>query len=167
MWHNVRIWLKVILGFMFSITILLTFFTYSLFGVQAEDAVKVIVTEATGLERDVTVFSATLQPMVIHNVFWLCMAGLGFILIFLYFIDHSFKAFFAPGVLTLIITTFVIIVLLISLENIFSLAGAYGEIYLDTAVARFQQIVTGMIVFGLFVVGLSYWGDRLFKKKGK
>ncbi len=164
MWHNVRIWLKVVLGFLFSITVILTFISFSLFGVQAEDSVRVIVTEATGLERDVTVFTATLQPMVIHNVFWLCMAGLGFLLIFLYFIDHSFKVFFAPGVLTLAISVLVVIVLVMSLENIFALAGDYGEIYLDTAVFRFQQVVTGMVIFGALLIGLSYWGDKYFKK---
>lgn len=164
MWHNLRIWLKVALGFLFSITVLVTYLTYSLFGVQAEDSVRLIVTEATGFERDVTVFTATLQPMVIHNVFWLCIAGLGFILIFLYFIDHSFRSFFAPGLLTLIVTAFVGIIVLFSLENIFAFAGPYGEIYLDTAISRFQQVIFSMIFFGALLIFISYRGDRFFKK---
>lgn len=165
---GLKIWLKVIIGFVFSLTLLLLFLTFSLFGVAAEDTVQVIVTEATGMERDVTVFTTTLRPMIIHNVFWLCLAGLGFFLIFLYFIDHSFKAFLAPAVLTLLMTFFVGIVVWVSLENIFAFAGTYGELYLDTAIARFRQVVVGLVLFGAVQLALANWGDSLkesFKRR--
>lgn len=164
---GLRMWLKVIIGFVFTVTILVTFLTFSLFGVEAEDTLRVIVTEATGLERDVTVFTTQLQPMVIHNVFWLCLAGLGFFLIFLYFIDHNFKVFLAPGVLTLIMTAFVGIIIWSSLENIFAFAGPYGELYLETAMTRFRQVITGMVLFGAALIVFSYYGDRLIKKKAQ
>ncbi len=162
--QGVRIWLKVVIGFIFTLTVMLTFLTFSLFGVEAEDTLRIIVTEATGLERDVTVFTTTLQPMVIHNVFWLSLAGLGFLLIFLYFIDQKFKVFFAPGLLTLITTLFVGVAIWASLDNIFALAGTYGELYLETAMTRFQQVISGMVVFGLLLIVVSYYGDQVFKK---
>ncbi len=162
--QSLRIGLKVMIGFVFSITILLTFLTYSLFGIKAEDTVRVIVTEATPPYSDVQLITATLQPMVIHNVFWLSLAGLGFLLIFLYFIDHRFKVFMAPGVLTLILTVFVSIIFMFSIENILADVGDYQELYLETAMLRFQQVIAGMSTLGVALILLSYYGDRIFAK---
>ncbi len=163
MWANLRIWLKVLIGFVFSITVLATIVSYSLFGVQAEDTVRVIVTEATGPQRDVTVFATTLQPMVIHNVFWLCLAGLGFLLIFLYFIDFSFRSFLAPGFLALIMCAFVGIIITASIDHIMYFVDPYGEEYVETFLSYLRNVIIGIVIFGLVLIGLSYHGDRFLK----
>lgn len=162
--HSIRVAAKVIIGFLFSITVLLTFLTVSLFGVQAEDRVRIIVTEATGLRRDMVFFYADLQPLVIHNVLWFCLAAFGFMLIFLYFIDHSFKGFLGPGVLSLVITFFIVIVITLSWENIFHFTGVISELYIQTALDRFKQGAFGMTAFGFVLVAVSMWGDRIFQK---
>ncbi len=165
--QGLRSWLKVVTGFMFTITMMLTFVTFSLFGIKAEDTLEVIVTEATPPYTEVQLFTATLQPMVIHNVFWLSLAGLGFLLIFLYFIDQRFKVFLAPGVLALIVTFFAAVFMYASIENIFADVQPYQELYLETAMTRFYQVVTGMTVFGVLLIVVSYYGDQVFKKFNK
>ena len=163
--QNLRVAAKIVIGFLFSITVLFYYLTISLFGVKAEDTVRVIVTEATGLRRDMVVFYADLQPMVIHNVFWVCLASLGFMLIFLYFIDHSFRGFLAPGVLSLAITIFLAAMINASIDHIFYFTGPVTDLYISTALDRFRQGVYGMAGLGLVLIALALWGDRLFKKK--
>lgn len=165
--HNLRVSVKIIIGFLFSITIILTFLTLSLFGVQADDGVRLIITEATGLQRDMVVFQANLQPMVIHNVFWLCLAGFGFMLIFLYFIDHKFKVFLPPGLLCLIFTLVLVVMVATSRDSILYFTGPTTDLYLQTALYRFRQAAIGMTVFGLLLTAVALKGDQLFKKNSK
>ncbi len=163
--HSLRVAVKIIIGFLFSITILLTFLTLSLFGVQAEDRVRLIITEATGLERDMVIFQAYLQPMVIHNVFWLCLAGFGFMLIFLYFIDHKFRVFLPPGLLCMIFTLVLVVMVTVSRDSILYFTGPTTDVYLETAVYRFRQAAIGMAIFGLLLTAIGLKGDQIFKKK--
>ncbi|MGM0687994.1 MAG: hypothetical protein ACQESO_00245 [Bacillota bacterium] len=162
--HSLRVSAKIIIGFLFSITILLTFFTLSLFGVQADDGVRLIITEATGLQRDMIVFQANLQPMVIHNVFWLCLASFGFMLIFLYFIDHNFKVFLPPGLLCLIFTIVLVVMVAVSRDSIINFTGPSTDLYLQTALDRFRQAAIGMTIFGILLTAVALWGDQFLKK---
>ncbi len=165
--HSLKVAVKIIIGFLFSITILIGFLTTSLFGVKASDTVQLIVTEATGLRRDMVVFHADLQPLVIHNVFWVCLASIGFMLIFLYFIDHSFKALMGPGILCIAITLFLSAALAVFHDNIYNYMGPVTELYVKTAVDRFANTAIGVVALGLLLVAASLWGDRLFKKAKK
>ena len=162
-----RVAAKIIIGFLFSMTILMTFLVTSLFGVKAEDSVRLIVTEATGLQRDMVIFYADLQPMIVHGVFWLCLATFGFMLIFLYFIDHSFRGFIAPGMLCLIITFFLVGMLAVSQDHLFLFTGPATDLYIQSALDRFSQTAYSMIACGLILLAVSRWGDRLFKKNPK
>ncbi len=163
--HSLKVAVKIIVGFLFSITILVTFITTSLFGVKASDTVRLIVTEATSLRRDMVVFHADLQPLVIHNVFWVCLASIGFMLIFLYFIDHSFKALMGPGILCVAITLFLSATLALLHDNIYNYIGPVTEVYVKTALDRFTNTAIGVIALGLLLVAASLWGDRVFKKE--
>ncbi len=160
--QGIRNWLKVVIGFVYSITIIITFLTFSLFGIKAEDTVRVIVTEATPPYTEVQLLTVNLQPMVIHNVFWLSLAGLGFLMIFLYFVDQRFKVFLAPGLITLIMTVFIGALMLAFLENIFADVKPYQELYLETAMNRFYQATAGMTFLGALLILLSYYGDQVF-----
>lgn len=165
--HSLRVASKIVIGFLFSINTLLAFLTISLFGVKAEDSVRIIVTEATGLRRDMVVFYADLQPLVIHNVFWLCLASFGFMLIFLYFIDHSFRGFLGPGVLCLVITASLAFIVSASLPHVYQYTGVIAELYIKSALLRFNSGAYGMALFGIVLIALAQWGDRLFKKERK
>lgn len=163
--HSLRVAVKIVIGFIFSITVVFAFLTVSLFGVKAEDTVQIVVTEATGLQREMVVFHADLQPMIIHNLFWVCLASLGFMLIVLYFIDNNFKVFLAPGLLCLSITIMLSLILIMFLDNIFHYTGQIGDLYVQTALVRFRQAALGISVFGLLLVAAAVWGDRLIKIK--
>lgn len=162
--HSLKMAVKIIVGFMFSIFILLSFVTTSLFGVKAQDTVRLVITEATGLQRDMVAFQADLQPLVIHNIFWVCLASLGFMLIFLYFVDHSFRNFLGPGILCIVITVFLTLMLTVLRENIFQYLGPATELYIQTAVDRFRISAYSIFGIGLLLVAASLWGDQLFKK---
>jgi len=162
--HSLKVSVKIIISFLFSLNVLLTFLMLSLFGVEAQDTVRLIVTEATGLERDMIIFNAELNPMVIHNVFWLCLASFGFMLIFLYFIDHKFKVFLGPGVLTLAITVLLVIIFISSAESILRFVGPSMDLYIQTAFNRFRDAAIGMSIFGIILTILGVKGDQYLKK---
>ncbi len=162
--HSLKVSVKTIISFLFSLNVLLTFFTLSLFGVEASDTVRLIVTEATGLQRDMVILNAQLKPMVIHNVFWLCLASFGFMLIFLYFIDHKFRVFLGPGVLALSITILLVIVFISSAESILRFVGPSMDLYIETAFNRFRDAAIGMSVFGIILTILGLKGDQYLKK---
>jgi hypothetical protein len=162
--HSLRVSAKIVIGFLFTIIVILYFLTVSLFGVKAEDTVRIVVTEATGLHRNMVVFYADLQPMVIHNVFWLCLASFGFMLIFLYFIDHSFKGFLAPGILSLAMTIFLAVIIAALHDHIFKFTGSVSELYIKSALERFRIGAYGMAGFGVVLIAVSQWGDQLINK---
>jgi len=162
--HSLKVAVKIIIGFLFSITIMASLITSSLFGIKASDTVRLIVTEATGLRRDMLVFQADLQPLVLHNIFWVCLASLGFMLIFLYFIDHSFNSLMAPGVLSIAITLFLVLILVLFQDHIYNYIGPVTQVYIKTAIDRFSQTAIGVISLGLILLAASLWGDQLFRK---
>jgi hypothetical protein len=162
--HSLKVAIKIIINFLFSITIIISFITTSLFGLKASDTVRLIVTEATGLRRDMLVFQADLQPLVLHNIFWVCLASLGFMLIFLFFIDHSFKSLMTPGVLSVAITIFLVLILIIFQDNIYNYIGPITQIYIKTAIDRFSRTAVGVVALGLLLLAASLWGDRFFRK---
>lgn len=155
---------KIVVGFFFSIVIMISFLTTALFGVKASDTARLVVTEATGLRRDVVVFHTVLQPLVIHNIFYVCLALIGVMLIFLYFIDHSFRAFMGPGVLSIVITIFLVVMLAYFHEHINNNATTVAQLYIQSAVDCFRITAVGVIALGLALIAVSLWGDRLFKK---
>lgn len=160
MWSGIRLWLKVILGFLLSITLILGCFTFAMFGVKAHDTVELIVTEATGMRSEVVVFSALMQPPVIHNVFWLCLAAIGFFLIFLYFIDHNYRVFLAPGVLCLAITLFLNLILAIISGFIFDYTGATAGLFIVAFFERIRQAAWMVLGLGALLIAVSYWGGK-------
>jgi len=162
--HSLKVSVKIIISFLFSLNVLLTFLTLSLFGVEASDTVRLIVTEATGLERDMVIFNAELNPMVIHNVFYLCLASFGFMLIFLYFIDHKFRVFLGPGVLALAITVLLVIVFISTAESIVRFVGPSMDLYIQTAFNRFRDAAIGMAIFGVILTVFGLKGDQYLKK---
>ncbi len=163
--HSLKLAAKIVISFLYSLIILLTFFTTSLFGVKAQDTVRLVITEATGLQRDMVAFQADLQPLVLHNLFWVCLASIGFLLIFLYFIDHSFRNYLGPGILAMAITIFLAGMLAASRDHIFQFTGPATELYIQTAIDRFRVSAYSIFAFGMLLVAASLWGDQLFKKQ--
>jgi hypothetical protein len=160
MWSGIRTWLKVVIGFLYSITTILSSLTYALFGAKEKDMVEIIVTEATGIGNRVVIFSGRFEPMIIHNVFWLSLAAVGFFLIFLYFIDHSFRVFLGPGVLSMAIFIFLNLILWLTRGTLLAYAGGYAAVFVLESLAKIRQASFAVFALGLFLIGLSYWGSR-------
>lgn len=167
MWHSVRLWLKVVLGFLFSITLLISSLTYALFGAKEKDTVELIITEATGVQKTVVLFAGKFQPLIIHNVFWLSLVVIGFLLIFLYFIDHSFKAFLAPGIICVII--FIVISLMVSVAQsfIFDYTAEYGDLFIDTSFSKLRLASFVILALGAALIGTSYWSEWKKNKQNR
>ncbi len=165
--HSLKVAVKIVIGFMFSITILIGFFVTSLFGVEASDTVRLIVTEATGLRREMVLFQAELLPLVFYNVFWVCLALIGFMLIFLFFIDHSFKTLMGPGVLCIVLSFFLAATLAFFYDYIFNNINPVAELYVKNVVERFTKTAIGVVTLGLLLVAASLWGDRVVQKAGR
>lgn len=106
MLSSVKIWLRIIIGFMFTVCVLIAITTYALLGTVATDSLEIIITEATGIQTQEVIFLASLQPYNIQIALFFSIAGMALCLIFLYFLEHHLRVFVAPGVICLISVAF-------------------------------------------------------------
>lgn len=156
----VKLWLRIILGFIFSVCTIIGIFAYGLLGTVATDSMEIILTEATGLQNQEVILSAKLQPLVIQNTFLFAIAAMVFCLIFLYFLEHKFSVYFAPGVLCLISIIFV--------QGALWVGGSYiptgldGETaaYINEMIKRISYACLFGILFGAVLIVISYLAHR-------
>ena len=106
MLKTVKIWLRIIIGFMFAVCVLIGITSYALLGTVATDSLEIIITEATGMQTQEVIFLANLQPLNIQIALFFSIGGMALCLIFLYFLEHNFKVFVAPGVISIISVLF-------------------------------------------------------------
>jgi len=154
------IWLKIILGFIFSVCVMVLVISYALTGTVATDTLEIVITEATGLQHQEVMFSTDLQPLLIVNVFWFSILVLAFCLVFMYFLDLKLKAFLAPGVLSLLSIAF--------LQLIFGFLrgfippeeeiAATGYVYQTMERADHASLV--VVGLGVVLVLVSYFGHK-------
>jgi len=102
----IRIWLRIIIGFLFTVCVLIAITAYALYGTVATDSLEIIITEATGKQAQEVIFLASLQPLSIQITLFFAIAGMALCLIFLYLLEHNFKVFVAPGVICIISVLF-------------------------------------------------------------
>lgn len=160
LWFGVKVWLKVVINFLFSITLIFSSLAYALFSIRKKDIVELYVTEANqGAER-IIIFSGEFQPLIIHNVFWLSLAAIGFFLIFLYFIDHTLRVLLGPGVLSLTIFLFLKSALWIVSAPLLAQAGDYAAVIIQESLVRARQASLAVLLLGFLLIGLSYWEAR-------
>ena len=162
-WSGIKIWLKVVVSFLFSITLVFSSLTYALFTIKRKEMVEFTVTETVGTGNSIVVFSGYVQPMVIYNIFWFLLAGVGFFLIFLYFIEHNFRVFLGPGILALMIFVFLKMALWFAHKLLFDFAEDYGDLIVLEILNRFRDANFAVLALGLLLIGLSYLG-AYFKK---
>ncbi len=106
MFKTVKIWLRIIIGFMFAICVYIGIIAYALLGTVATDSLEIIITEATGVQTQEVIFLANLQPLNIQIALFFSITGMALCLIFLYFLENKFKVFVAPGVISIISVLF-------------------------------------------------------------
>ena len=160
----VLIWLKIILGFIFSVCVVIVIVFYALTGTVATDTLEIVITEATGLRHQEVMFSTNLQPLLIVNTLWFSVLVLGFCLIFLYFLERSVRSFLAPGVLSLL-SVGLIQVIFGFFRNFMppeEEIAATGYVY--RTMERADQASLAMAAVGILLIVISYLGQRRLEK---
>lgn len=165
MHRDIKLIILMILNFAYSVSIAGSVFFYSLMGTVATDRVNIIITEATGFQRQETILSANLMPVILQNLFWLSLAGSIFCLICIFLLRHSFHAFWAPASLSVLV--FFVILSLRSAFFSFLPANGNGVAiqYMLSVLDRALQANIMLFIFGLLLFYIAYQGDKYFLKK--
>lgn len=165
MHRDIKLIILMIMNFAYTVSLVGVVFFYSLMGTVAKDRVNIIITEATGLQRQETMLTANLMPVVLQNLFWLSLAGATFCLICIFFMRHTFHSFWAPATLS-IITFFM---MLSSRSAIYSFLPDEAEgaavQYMMNVLERALQANIMVFIFGLLLFYIAYQGDKYFLKK--
>ena len=165
MHRDIKLIILMIMNFAYTASMVGVVFFYSLMGTVARDRVNIIITEATGLQRQETIFTANLMPVVLQNLFWLSLAGAIFCLIVIFYMRHTFHSFWAPATLSIIV-----FFMLLSARSVFySFMPVNGEgmavQYMMGVLERALQANIMVFIFGLLLFYLAYQGDKNFLKK--
>jgi len=162
-----KIWLKMILGFILSVTVMVLIVSYALSGTIATDTLEIVITEATGLQHQEVMFSTDLQPLVIVNIFWFSILVLGFCVIFLYFLDMSLKSLLAPGFLALLSVGFLQIILGVFRSFIPPEEEIAATGYVFQSLGRADQASLVVALVGIALMLFSYFGHQKLERPRK
>jgi hypothetical protein len=165
MHRDIKLIILMILNFAYTGSMVGVVFFYSLMGTVAKDRVKIIITEATGMQRQETMLSANLMPVVLQNLFWLSLAGATFCLICIFMMRHTFHSFWAPASLSIIV-----FFMMLSMRSvIYSFLPIESEgmavQYMMSVLDRALQANIMVFIFGLVLFYIAYQGDKYFLKK--
>lgn len=166
MHRDIKLVLIVFLNFVYSISLLGISAFYSLTGIVARDSINIIVTEATGLQRQETMLSANLLPTELQGLFWLSIAGAAFCLIFVFLLTHNFHSLSGPAALSVIV--FFLILSLRGFLYGFIPAAAGQATSTPYVLAVLERLLhSGIVIFffGLLLFYIALKGDQYFKKQ--
>lgn len=166
MHRDIKLVLIVFLNFIYSICLLGISVFYSLTGIVAKDNINIIVTEATGLQRQETMLSANLLPSELHVLFWLSIAGAAFCLIFVFLLTHNFHSFFGPAALSIIVF-FLVLSLRAFLFGFIPATAAQATSTPYVLAVLERMLHSGIVIFffGLVLLYIALKGDQYFKKQ--
>ncbi len=163
MYNIAKLWLKIALGFTFSVFVMILIISYALMGTVATDTLEIVVTEATGFQHQEVMIQANLQPLMIVNFFWLSISILAFCLIFLYFLDMNLKSFLAPGFLSLVTVLFMQIIFNILQGFIPPYDKLEATGYIFSTLERANQVSWAVVIMGIVLMAVSIWGQRMLE----
>jgi hypothetical protein len=163
---DVKLIVLVFSNFVYSVSLIGVVFFYSLMGVVATDKVGIIITEATGFQRQETLLTANLLPAELHTLFWLSLAGAALCIIFVVLLQHTFRSLYGPGALSFIVfflLTFARGAVMNFLPPVLEQAGSTP--YLISIVERSAQANGAVFFSAILLFYLAYRGDKFFLKK--
>jgi hypothetical protein len=164
--RDLKLVVIVFLNFVYSVSLIAMVFFYSLMGVVATDKVGIIITEATGFQRQETLLTANLLPAELHTLFWVSLAGVAFCLIFVFLLQHTFRSLYGPGALSLIVFLFMTIARGAILNFLPpGLEQAASTPYIVSVIERSTQANTAVFISAILLFYLGYRGDKFFLKK--
>lgn len=154
--NAVKIWLRIIIGFMFAVCVLIGTISYALLGTVATDSLEIIITEATGPQTQEVIFLASLQPLNIQIALYFSIGGMALCLIFLYLLEHNFRVFVAPGVISIISVVFLYALLSFATNFIPTDISRSVSNYIHLSIQRGLHASLFAIGIGVLLVVLSY-----------
>ena len=163
MYRDLKIIISMIIYFIYSLSIMGAVFFYSLMGTVAMDRLCIIITEATGFQRQERMLTTFLYPAMIQNLFWLSIAGIGFCLIFLFLLNQNFHSFWSPASLTVLL-----FLVLMSIRSLFfnllpeDIDTLLSEPYIVNVLHRFLMSNIAVLIFGLILCCVAFFGDRFY-----
>ncbi|UNC90897.1 hypothetical protein [Candidatus Contubernalis alkaliaceticus] len=166
MYRDIKIVISMIIYFIYSLSITGAVFFYSLMGTVAMDRLCIIITEATGIQRQERMLSTFLYPAMIQNLFWLSLAGIGFCLIFIFVLNQNFHSFWSPSSLTLLL-----FLVLMGIRNMLlnflpdNIDTLVSEPYIINVLHRFLVSNITVLIFGLILCCLAFLGDKFYTHK--
>ncbi|HHX76903.1 MAG TPA: hypothetical protein GX697_00925 [Firmicutes bacterium] len=163
--RDIRVAVIFLVNFLYSLSLMGAVFFYSLLGATATDRVELIITEATGLNRQEVLLSTFLKPTVLHNFCYVFIAGVFFCLICLFFFRQTFHTFFAPSIVTVL--TFLFIFLVRNAVSFFLVPGtadATAYLYINNILERVFHAGMVLLIFGLLLFFMAFYGDKYLLK---
>ena len=116
----IRVWMKMIVDFIFSISVITAIIAYALLGTITSEKLKIIFTESAVSEGNLNIlFQGSLPEFVIRNFLWYSLFIIVFCLIILVFMEPKLKVFLFPGSLCFL-SAFFVQAALISLNSFIS-----------------------------------------------
>ena len=164
--RDVKLVILVFSNFVYSVSLIGVVFFYSLMGVVATDKVGIIITEATGFQRQETMLTANLLPAELHTLFWLSLAAAALCIIFVVLLQHTFRSLYGPGALSLIVFLFLALARG-AVVNFLppGLEQTASTPYMMSVIERSAQANTGVFLFAILLFYLAFRGDKFFLKK--
>ncbi len=168
MYRDIKIVISMIIYFIYSLSIMGAVFFYSLMGTVAMDRLCIIITEATGFQRQERMLTTFLYPAMIQNLFWLSLAGIGFCLIFVFLLNQNFHSFWSPASLTVLL-----FIVLMGIRDLFfnilpeDIESLVSQPYIVNVLHRFLISNIVVLVFGLILCCLAFLGDKFYKQNNE
>lgn len=153
---SIKIWLRIVIGFLFTVCVLIGITAYALIGTVATDSLEIIITEATGKQAQEVIFVTNLQPLNIQIALYFAIGGMALCLIFLYLLERNFRVFVAPGVICIISVAFLLGLLSFITNFIPSDISTAVSNYIHLSIMRAYHASLFSVGMGLILVVASY-----------
>lgn len=164
--RDIKLIISMLFNFIFALSATGSVFFYSLLGTVAMDRLCIIITEATGFQRQEQMLTGILSPALIQNIFWLSIAGAAFCILTIYLLHNSSHPLWAPATIS------ILLFLLLNMTKNFLYTLLPSEVnelvstpYIILTLERFSMANYALLLFGIALCLLAYFGDRIKQDK--
>ncbi len=118
----IKVWIKMIIDFVFSVSIIVAVIAYSLLGTLTKDNLRILIVdesvegELTGAEAIIAghkIFEGNIPAYLMRNFLWFTIFIAIFCLVVLYFMEPRLKVFLFPGSLCFLSVLFIQVAMMI------------------------------------------------------
>ncbi len=143
----IKVWVKMLIDFIFSVAVIGAIISYALLGTLDPKGVTLKLLEYTGQSGEGQLLVEGVIPIyLVSNLLWFSLFVFGFCLILLFFIEPKLKVFLFPGTLCFLSVFFIQVAMFII--NSF-ISPETPEITVKFASLFFEQINRASLVTGI------------------